>query len=96
MLLWLALLVPAGAITASLPHAVRELGGLVTLAIAVLLAATLRAAFIKPLFLIMIMVRFHALIEHQPLNEAWADRLAQISGKFANLGRDRVAAAASL
>ena len=80
--LWLVLLVPAGAITVMLPHAVREVGGLITVVIALLLASALREAFIKPLFLVMIMVRFHALVENQPINAEWADRLAQMSDKF--------------
>jgi hypothetical protein len=84
--LWLALLAPAAAITVMLPASVREAGGIVTVIIAVLLAATLRAAFIKPLFLIMMMVRFHALIENQPINQDWDARLASISDKFRNLG----------
>ena len=84
--LWLALLAPAAAITVMLPASVRETGGIVTVIIAVLLAATLRAAFIKPLFLIMMMVRFHALIENQPINQEWDARLASISDKFRNLG----------
>jgi hypothetical protein len=86
-LLWLALLAPAAAITVMLPQAMRESGGVATVLIAVLLAATLRASFVKPLFLIMIMVRFHALIEHQPINEAWAARLDELSDKFRSLGR---------
>jgi hypothetical protein len=45
-----------------------------------------RAAFIKPLFLIMIMVRFHALIENQPINQEWDTRLSGISDKFRTLG----------
>jgi uncharacterized membrane protein YhaH (DUF805 family) len=84
--LWLALLAPAAAITVMLPASVRESGGIVTVIIAVLLAATLRAAFVKPLFLIMMMVRFHALIENQPINEEWDARLSSISEKFRNLG----------
>jgi hypothetical protein len=55
-----------------------------------LLAATLRAAFLKPLFLIMIMVRFHALIEHQEINQESAGRLDQISDKFRSLGQGRI------
>jgi hypothetical protein len=90
IVLWLALLAPAAAVTVMLPHAMREMGGAVTVVIAVLLAATLRAAFLKPLFLIMIMIRFHALIEHQAINEEWAGRLDQISDKFRTLGRGQV------
>ena len=80
--LWLLLLVPAGAITVMLPDAVREVGGLITVVIALLLTSALREAFIKPIFLVMIMVRFHALVENQPINAEWADRLAQMSDKF--------------
>lgn len=84
--LWLLLLVPAGAITVMLPAGVRESGGLVTILIAILLAGTLRAAFIKPLFLIMMMVRFHALTENQPINQEWDARLSTASDKFRSLG----------
>jgi hypothetical protein len=83
VVLWLLLLAPAAAITLLLPHAVRETGGLITVVIAVLLAGCLRSAFIKPLFLIMMMVRFHALIEHQPIDAAWNERLAGVSTRFA-------------
>jgi hypothetical protein len=85
-LLWLLLLAPAGLITLMLPHALREAGGLVTILIAVLLAGALRSAFIKPLFLIMIMVRFHALAENQPINQDWDNRLASVSQSFRSLG----------
>ena len=83
---WLVLLTPAAAITVMLPASVRESGGIVTVIIAVLLAATVRAAFIKPLFLIMMMVRFHALIENQPIDQEWDARLCGISDKFRTLG----------
>lgn len=86
VLLWLLLLVPAGAITWMLPRAVHESAGIVTLLVAALLAGPLRAAFIKPLFLIMMMVRFHALIENQPINQEWDARLASVSEKFRDLG----------
>jgi hypothetical protein len=84
--LWLLLLAPAGVITVMLPEGVRESGGLVTILIAILLAGTLRAAFIKPLFLIMMMVRFHALTENQPINQEWDARLSSASDKFRTLG----------
>jgi hypothetical protein len=88
VLLWLVLLVPAGAITWMMPRAVHEAAGIVTILVAALLAGPLRAAFIKPLFLIMIMVRFHALIENQPINQEWDARLAAISDKFRDLGKE--------
>ena len=86
VVLWLLLLAPAAAITVMLPAGVRESGGVVTVLIAILLAGTLRSAFIKPLFLIMMMVRFHALTENQPINQEWDNRLAFVSDKFGALG----------
>jgi hypothetical protein len=74
-----------------LPAAVRESGGIITILVAALLAGPLRAAFLKPLFLIMMMVRFHALIENQPINQEWDARLAGISDKFRDLGTQAMA-----
>jgi hypothetical protein len=35
----------------------------------------------------MIMVRFHTLIEHEPVNAEWVARLNQLSDKFRDLGQ---------
>lgn len=86
VVMWLILLAPAGLITVMLPASAREMGGLVTIIIAVLLAGSVRAAFVKPLFLIVIMVRYHALIENQPIRAEWDARLTEISDKFRELG----------
>ena len=86
ILMWLVLLIPAALITKMLPHSVRESGAIVVIVIAILLAAAVRAAFVKPVFLIMTMVRYHALIENQPINEAWAGQLAGMSQGFSNFG----------
>jgi hypothetical protein len=86
VVLWLLLLAPAATITWMLPRAVHEQAGIVTILVAAILAGPLRAAFLKPLFLIMMMVRFHALIENQPINQEWDARLATISDKFRDLG----------
>ena len=67
MLLFLLLLVPAALVTMSLPEAMRESCGVLATLVAVLLAETVRAAFIKPLFLICIMVRFHTQVHDQPI-----------------------------
>jgi hypothetical protein len=95
IVMWLLLLVPAGAITLMMPRAVHEQAGIVTILVAALLAGPLRAAFLKPLFLIMMMVRFHALIENQPINQEWDARLATVSDKFRELGSQAVAGLAS-
>jgi hypothetical protein len=86
-LVFLLMLVPAGLITVILPHSMRETGGVVTIIIAVMLAAAIRSAFLGPLFLIVMMIRFHALIENQPIQADWDARLAGISDKFRSLGQ---------
>ena len=84
VVLWLALLGPAAAVTLMLPPAARALGVLPVI-IAVLFALTARSAFVKPLFLIMILVRFHTAIEGQAIRQDWVARLDGLSGKFRNL-----------
>ena len=86
VLLWLVLLAPAAAIVLLLPHSVREGGALVTLGVAALLAWSLRGAFLQPVFLTMIMVRFHTAIEGQVVDPVWDARLSGISSNFAGLG----------
>jgi hypothetical protein len=85
-MLCIALLVPAGAVTVMMPSAVREWGGLFTVIMAALVAFAARGAFLKPTFLIMIMVRFHVLTENQVVDPTWASRLESISTKFRELG----------
>jgi hypothetical protein len=87
VVLWLALLIPAAAVTAILPHDVRNVGAVVTIGIAALFALAARGAFLKPVFLIMVTVRFHELVEHQPINQEWVARLDQLSTKFRDLGQ---------
>ena len=94
-LLWIILLSPAAAITVMLPQSVREAGGLVSVVIAILLTGAVRSAFLKPIFLVKMMVRFHALVENQPINESWDARLSEISDKFRELGRKGATAAAA-
>ena len=84
IILWLLLLGPAAAITVMLPQSVRGAGALPVI-IAVLFALAARGAFVKPLFLIMILVRFHTAIEGQPIRQDWVARLDQLSSKFRNL-----------
>jgi len=87
VLVWILLMVPAAGLTVLLPQAVRETGGVITVIIAIMLAAAVRNAFVKPVFLIMMMIRFHTLIEGQPIDASWNDYLASISDKFRDLGR---------
>ncbi|MBC7018213.1 hypothetical protein G6O44_26175, partial [Salmonella enterica subsp. enterica serovar Enteritidis] len=66
---------------------IREYGAIVTVCIAALLAVTVRAAFIQPLFLICMMIRFHALIENQPINSTWVGYLDGLTDKFRQIVR---------
>ena len=84
IVVWLVLLGPAAAITVMLPPAARA-AGVFPVIIAVLLALSARSAFVKPLFLIMILVRFHTAIEGQAIRQDWVARLDVLSGKFRNL-----------
>ena len=91
VVLWLVLLAPAAILTVMLPHSMRETGGLATLVIAALLAGSLRGAFLKPVFLTMIMVRFHTAIEGQTVDPVWDARLSNASSTFAGLGAQMAA-----
>jgi hypothetical protein len=91
--LWLLMIAVAGVVTWMLPMPSRAAGGLISIVVATLLAATIRAAFLKPVFLIMIIVRFHALTEGQVIDAAWDGRLTQISDKFRQMWRDPVSSA---
>lgn len=92
LVMWIVLLAPAAAITLMLPASVRSTGSIVSVLIALLLAGSVRSAFVKPLFLIMILVRYHTVIENQPINAVWDERLSALSSHFATLGRDARAA----
>lgn len=91
LVLWIILLVPAALITLALPNSMRETGGIATILIAALLAGPIRAAFIKPVFLIMMIVRFHAIVEGQPINQQWDAELAAISSQFREFGQSAAA-----
>jgi len=85
-LLWVVLLAPAAALVVMLPHAMRENAALATLLIAALLAWSLRGAFMQPIFLTMIMIRFHTAIEGQTVDPVWDARLSEVSSSFAGMG----------
>lgn len=53
--------------------------------IAALFAFNFQAAILKPLFLIMIMTKFHVSVKGQEINETWDARLDKVSGKFAKI-----------
>lgn len=86
VVLFLLLLAPAAVVTVALPSTLREVGGAMTVLVAILLAGPLRAAFVKPIFLTMILVRFHSEIDGQTVDPEWDARLTAVSGQFRDLG----------
>jgi hypothetical protein len=56
--------------------------GLFAVGLGLLLALNLRSAFLKPLFLIMVMTRFHVCVRGQAIDPAWEARLGAASEGF--------------
>lgn len=81
LVLWGLMLLPALLIAKLIGGAT----GIWAVGIAVLFAANARAAFLEPLFLIMVMTTFHVSVENQPINPEWDARLDRLSGKFRDL-----------
>jgi len=79
---WVVMLVPALVITYLLPASLAAWGGTFVIVTAILFAANVRGAFLKPLFLTMVMIKFHVSVENQSINETWDDRLTSTSKKF--------------
>jgi hypothetical protein len=80
--IWVVMLAPGALVSWMLPGST---GGLLMVIAAVLFAGSVRSAFLKPLFLTMVMVKFHALTRNQPINLEWDGRLAGASKKFEQL-----------
>ena len=81
--IFVAFLVPADAIGLILPAAVSGYAWL----IAVVLMEAVRAAFLEPLFMVMVALTFHNSVHNQPINEEWAAKLESVSSKFAELNQ---------
>ncbi len=81
VIIWVIMLAPAFLLAYVLPGAA-TLAGLV---FAALFAANVRSAFLQPLFLTMVMVKFHALTKGQPIDLEWDQRLGSASSKFGEL-----------
>jgi hypothetical protein len=84
-IVWLVMLAPAFVIAAILPKSMVAVGFWFVFGFAALLAGNVRAAFLKPLFLVMVMTKFHVQIQNQPINQEWDERLSQASNKFREL-----------
>jgi hypothetical protein len=86
--IWIVMLAPGFALSWMLPG---NTGGTVMIVGAVLFAGSVRSAFLKPLFLTMVMVKFHATAKNQPINLEWDQRLAAASTKFKELEQQAAA-----
>jgi hypothetical protein len=83
--IWAIMLAPAFILLAILPESAKPGGFIGGLVIAALLASNIRQAFLQPIFLVMVMTKFHLVIRNQPINETWDERLSSLSGKFRDL-----------
>lgn len=81
VVIWLVMLVPAFALAYVMPGA----ASLATLVLASLFAANVRSAVLRPLFLTMVMVKFHSLVQGQDIELGWEQRLTSVSDKFVDL-----------
>ncbi|HEY3383297.1 MAG TPA: hypothetical protein VGK32_16110 [Vicinamibacterales bacterium] len=79
---WIVMLLPAFLMLALLPASAKPGGFLGGLAIAALFASNVRQAFLKPIFLVMVMTKFHVVIQNQAINAEWDERLSGVSDKF--------------
>jgi hypothetical protein len=78
---WLVMLAPAFALSHVLPRSM-IFASIAAWIIAVLFAGSFRTAFLKPLFLIMVMTKFHVAIQNQEMDPNWEQRLDAVSEKF--------------
>jgi hypothetical protein len=85
------MLAPAFLLLAVLPPSVAPGGFLAALVVAVLFAMPVRQAFLKPLFLVMVMTKFHVSVRNQAINLEWDQRLSSLSSKFREIKDKAVA-----
>jgi len=85
-LVWVVMMAPAFLLVAVLPAS--GFGGFVKIAalvIAALFASNVRQAFLKPIFLVMVMTKFHVVVRNQSINMEWDGRLSSVSSKFTEI-----------
>jgi hypothetical protein len=85
LIAWIVMLVPTLLIGALLPASIKGMGIVFTLVMSALFTWNLRAAFLEPLFLTMIMIKFHVSVHGQAINLEWDDNLSRLSTKFVEL-----------
>jgi hypothetical protein len=85
VVVWAVMLIPAGLLLFVLPSSLKPGGMLLGFVIAALFASNIRQAFLKPIFLTMVMTKFHVVVRGQPINAEWDERLSGVSSKFRDL-----------
>jgi hypothetical protein len=85
VVVWAVMLIPTGLLLVVLPTALKPGGMLLGFVIAALFASNIRQAFLKPIFLTMVMTKFHVVVRGQPINTVWDERLSGVSSKFRDL-----------
>lgn len=90
-LVWIVMLAPAFLLLTVLPDSWAPGGFIGGLVIAALFASNVRQAFLKPIFLVMVMTKFHVLVRNQAIDLVWDARLSGISNKFQTI-KDKVVA----
>ncbi|WFB36831.1 hypothetical protein P3T73_03520 [Kiritimatiellota bacterium B12222] len=80
---WIVCMAPAALFAYFMPG--NESGTLWMMFIAALFAWNIKAAFLHPLFLIMIMIKFHVSVKGQVIDEVWDARLSAASNKFVTI-----------
>lgn len=78
---FIVFLIPAALISHILPAAVSGFAWI----IAVILALTVRSAFLNPVFLTMVTLTFHVNVQNQAIDQNMAEKLASMSDKFRQL-----------
>jgi hypothetical protein len=82
---WVLCLLPAGLLAYLLPPG--GTGQLAIIALAVLVGFNVRAAFLHPFFLIMVMIKFHLTVRGQAIRPEWDTQLQNVSSGFEQLVR---------
>jgi hypothetical protein len=85
VLTWIVMFIPAFLLSLVLPHSLRDVGFIVIAGISAMFAWAVRGAFLQPLFLTMVMIKFHVCVKNQPINLEWDGYLSGVSGKFIEL-----------
>jgi hypothetical protein len=85
VVVWAVMLIPAFLLIVVLPASLAPGGMLIGFGIAALFASNARQAFLKPIFLTMVMTKFHVVVRNQAINAEWDERLSGLSDKFKDL-----------